>query len=249
MITKWLKDSGLVVNESKTEICMFHKHDQQKIKINVCGTEIMSKHFINVLGVTFDSKLNWSMHVTNVISKAKKSLYALRQLKQYFSTSQMRTLLDTYFYSVLYYNSTVWLSPDLNSSCKQSLLSVSALALRSCMSPTNYDVSFINIHKMFKKCTPDQIMLYQISLLLFRTVNETCHFPSSSFVKLMDQIVCTSRQVMFETHRANKSKIGMNSLENKLYHVSKLILMDKLNWSLPLYKKHMKLQFLKFGNT
>ena len=65
----------------------------------------------------------------------------------------------------------------------------------------------------------------------------------------MDQIVCTSRQVMFETHRANKSKIGMNSLENKLYHVSKLILMDKLNWSLPLYKKHMKLQFLKFGNT
>ena len=58
MITKWLKDSGLVVNESKTEICMFHKHDQQKIKINVCGTEITSKHFINVLGVTFDSKLN-----------------------------------------------------------------------------------------------------------------------------------------------------------------------------------------------
>ena len=33
------------------------------------------------------------------------------------------------------------------------------------------------------------------------------------------------------THRSNKSKIGMNSLENKLYHVSKLIVMDKLNRS------------------
>ena len=28
MITKWLRDSGLVVNQSKTEICLFHKKDQ-----------------------------------------------------------------------------------------------------------------------------------------------------------------------------------------------------------------------------
>ena len=53
MITKWLKDSGLVVNEGKTEVCLFHKHDQQKIRVNVCGTSITSKCFINVLGVTF----------------------------------------------------------------------------------------------------------------------------------------------------------------------------------------------------
>ena len=102
---------------------------------------------------------------------------------------------------------------------------------------------------MYKKSTPNQIMMYQITLLLFKTVNETCHVPSGSFTKLMDQIVCTRRQIMFETHRSNKSKIGMNSLENKLHHVSKLIVMDKLNWSLPRYKRHMKLQFLKFGNT
>ena len=25
MITKWLRGSGLVVNESKTEVCVFHK--------------------------------------------------------------------------------------------------------------------------------------------------------------------------------------------------------------------------------
>ena len=28
MITKWLRDSGLVVNESKTELCLFHKNDK-----------------------------------------------------------------------------------------------------------------------------------------------------------------------------------------------------------------------------
>ena len=30
MITKWLRDSGLVVNESKTEVCLFHKNDPPK---------------------------------------------------------------------------------------------------------------------------------------------------------------------------------------------------------------------------
>ena len=65
----------------------------------------------------------------------------------------------------------------------------------------------------------------------------------------MDQLVCTSRQVMFEIFRTNQSKIGMNCPVNKSYHVSKLIVLDKLNYIFPLYKKHMKLQFLKFGKT
>ena len=65
----------------------------------------------------------------------------------------------------------------------------------------------------------------------------------------MDNVVCTRRQVMFELHRNNRTKIGMNAIENKLYHINKLIVMDKLVWSYPLYKKQMKIQFLKFGNT
>ena len=32
MIVKWLKGSGLVVNESKTEICLFHTNDQPQIR-------------------------------------------------------------------------------------------------------------------------------------------------------------------------------------------------------------------------
>ena len=35
MITKWLRDSGLLVNESKTEVCLFHKNDQPKIFITL----------------------------------------------------------------------------------------------------------------------------------------------------------------------------------------------------------------------
>ena len=34
---------------------------------------------------------------------------------------------------------------------------------------------------------------------------------------------------MFESHRDNHTKIGMNTLENKLYHVSELIVLNKIN--------------------
>ena len=78
MITKWLKGSGLVVNESKTEVCLFHRNDQPLIFNTLQGVRIRSKKFMNVFGVTFDSKLIWNQHIANAISKAKKSLFALR---------------------------------------------------------------------------------------------------------------------------------------------------------------------------
>ena len=39
MITKWLKGSGLVVNESKTEVCLFHRNDQPLIFITLAYSQ------------------------------------------------------------------------------------------------------------------------------------------------------------------------------------------------------------------
>ena len=108
MITKCIKDSGLVVNESKTEICLFHRNDQPLIRIKIQDTLVTSKKSMNVLGVIFDSKLNWSTHIANCISKSRKKLNALRLLKKFFTQEQMRILLDSQFYSILYYNAVIW---------------------------------------------------------------------------------------------------------------------------------------------
>ena len=40
MITKWLRDSGLVVNESKTEACLFHTQDQPPVEFKLQGVKI-----------------------------------------------------------------------------------------------------------------------------------------------------------------------------------------------------------------
>ena len=59
IMTKWLKDSGLKVNESKTELCLFHRKDCPQITIRLNQKTVNSKTSMNVLGITFDSKLQW----------------------------------------------------------------------------------------------------------------------------------------------------------------------------------------------
>ena len=46
MITKWLKDSGLVVNESKTELCLFHKNDKAPITIKISENCVKSFYYM-----------------------------------------------------------------------------------------------------------------------------------------------------------------------------------------------------------
>ena len=158
----------------------------------------------------------------------------------------MLSLLKSNFYSVLYYNSQIWLTPDLSSASKHDLLSVSSLALRTCINYPNHDISFINLHKQCRKSTPEQIMMYQLSLNAYNSINENTLVPSTELVRLLDQIICPRRQVFFETLKSNGFKIGLNSNANKFYHIRRQIVLEKMSWTFPRFKK---LQFLKFGNT
>ena len=132
---------------------------------------------------------------------------------------------------------------------KQSLLSIFANALRSCMMLFNCDVFFESIHKKCRKYTPSQIMYYQISLQLHKTLNEIFESCTSEHAALLNNIICTRRQLKFEVIRSNRSKIGMNAIKNKFYHITRLIGLDLTNLSFVHFKRMMKIQFLKNGTT
>ena len=56
--TKWLTDSSLKVNDSKTKLYKFHKNDTSQVEIILNNIVIKSQNLMKVLGVEFDSKLN-----------------------------------------------------------------------------------------------------------------------------------------------------------------------------------------------
>ena len=161
----------------------------------------------------------------------------------------MRMMLDANYYSILYYNAVIWLTPSLSSDLKHNLLAASACALRSCLMRFGFDILFENLHKSHKKCTPTQIAEYQIALNLHRILNND--EPDLSFEKIMilDQIVCTSRQINVQFLRTFNTKIGLNTTANKFYYINNKVSFDRLNLGFAHFKKTAKSQFLKFGNT
>ena len=236
-------------NESKTEACLFHAQDQPPVEFLLQGVKITTKKSMNVLGVTFDAKLTWQIHVSKTISKARQALFALRLLKRFFTNKEMRLLLDSNFYSILYYNAVIWLTPSLKSELKQSLLSISSMALRSCLSHVGFDISFENLHKNNLKCTPSQIMLYQLALNLHKTLNFNELDPSFETITVLDQLVCSRRQTLFQTFKNCNGKIGLNTTANKFFHLNNAIGLVHLNLDYLRFKKVVKSQFLKYGKT
>ena len=110
------------------------------------------------------------------------------------------------------------------------------------------EISFAKIHELCKKCTPSQIM-YQNSLMQHKVINEMFELCSTGHAHILLNTICTNRQFTFEMIRNNNLKIGMNTPVNKFYHINKQISLNNLNLSFVHFKRLMKYQFLKNGNT
>ena len=114
---------------------------------------------------------------------------------------------------------------------------------------TNAMVPSFNLCLKCKKSTPLQITLYQSSLKLHKTVNENLEDLTFEQITVLNQMICTSRQVNFQVCRSNCFKIGMNTTANKFYALNNQIGLSMLNLSFVHFKKLAKIQFLKYGKT
>ena len=112
-----------------------------------------------------------------------------------------------------------------------------------------FDVSFERIHKNNGKSTPKQLMKYQIALSLHKMINSNNETLTFDQMMLMDQTICTSRQLRFQVARKFNHKVGMNVAANKFFHINNEISFDMLNLSFVHFKKLCKFQFLKYGKT
>ena len=123
---------------------------------------VHSKDSINVLGVQFDSKMNWNKQIAQSIRKAKKLLHAIRLIRNYFNGVELKQLITSNFYSVIYYNCEVWLISLLRPALKQQLLSASNAALKIC-GHMDWTTSFERMHSINKRATPMMMMKYNIA--------------------------------------------------------------------------------------
>ena len=126
--------------------------------------------------------------------------------------------------------------PSLKYSLKQKLLSASAKALNVCTRFADNGTSFPNLHKMCNRANPNEMMTHKIALALFKSYNKD--FNCVEFVHLNCNQIITGRQTKFKTHKQHNTRVGLNSLANR-------IPLSWLNLSIDSYKIHCKKLFLK----
>ena len=233
----------LISRYSKKKIFkQFHNSDVRPITIDFNGVEIKSKKNINVLGVIFDQKMQWSDHIAYTVLKSNNALNAVRLLKKHFNTKELLQIVTSNFYSILYYNSEIWHLQSLRANLKQSLLSASAKALKTCLKYRTDDVSFIKIHEICNRATPEKYLLYKHALSLFKLMKDNNH--SFEWVSLNFNIILTSRQTEFFSLKGNNKRVGLNAMSNRFYILNNRIPLNLLNQSIDTYKVHCKRIFL-----
>ena len=242
-ITKWLKQSGLKVNETKTELCAFHKSAEVRLEIVLNGAILKSKTSMNVLGVIFDSKLQWNDQIAHTVKKANSALHCIKLIKNYFTTEELRTIITSNFYSILYYNSEIWNIPNLNAVLKQKLLSISANALKIC-TPTYHDrMSFLELHNINNRATPIAMSNYVHALLLFKLLQN--EIPMDDWVDLNFQQTFNNRTSTYNFVKTNHYKVGNNLICNRFTTLNGKIEYRWTLMSLDTYKIYCKNTFLK----
>ena len=228
----------MVVNESKTDLCLFCRQDCPPLVVNINGKFLISRSIINILGVTFDCKLQWREQIASVSNKATKSINAIRLIRKFFTKVELLQLITANVFSVLYYNSEIWHLPSLKKELKTKLLSISARAIKIAMYYPDRMISFENIHKMNNRATPDSFMIYKYAIQLHKLYNENEH--SFEWVNLNINQILTSRQTNFLIMKTNNNKVGLNILTNRLHILNGKIPLSWLNLTLSTFKVKCK---------
>ena len=243
-ITKWLRDSGLSVNKSKTEICTFHKKEVKVFTIIIDGTAISTQNEMNVLGVMFDTRMQWDKQVSGAITKANKALNAIRLIRRYFNTNELLQLLTSNYYSILYYNSEVWMISSLKCTLKKNLFSASANAIKMAFHYPKSLINYNTLHQMANRATPEMFSKYKLSLLLYKLYNSQT--PLDDWVQLNLNQYFTPRQTTFMINLNINNNAGKNILCNRLNDLNGQISLDDLNLSLNGFKIKCKELFLTY---
>ena len=240
---KWMKMSGLKIKVSKTELCVFHRRNLVQITLEIDGILISSKRTINVLGITFDSKMKWNDHVEKAIKESSSSPYAIKLIGKYFSPDEVRNLLTALFYSKLYYGSEVWHLPGLELKLKKGLKLASANACKLCIPRDNVHLlAHTEIHNIAKRALPDDMCMYKHAVMLHKLLrNDLC---DDEMMNLNFQLADNERSMKIRFIRRQNYDVGKNILLNRLHVINDKIDKNWINLSIDSYKMKCKELFL-----
>jgi hypothetical protein len=144
-LNTWLNTNKLTLNPDKSTHTIFTTHPQEynkTLNLQINNTKIPHTHHPKILGLTFDSKLNFGEHINKTKDNAQSTLNILKSLTSNKWGQNKETLTTTYktiTRPILEYASSIW-SPLVSDTNTQKLQTIQNAALRTitgCTRDTN----------------------------------------------------------------------------------------------------------------
>jgi Reverse transcriptase (RNA-dependent DNA polymerase) len=243
-VLSWLVKSGLEVNLKKTEVTFFCRKMIEDIEdIAIGNTTITIKDHMKVLGIEFDSRLTWARHVDKIILEAKRASHGLRRLSRFIPQERMMELATAFVYSKLYYGAVVWLNEAMAKPYWKRILAVSAHTIKNALGLYEWNLSYKDLHELAGRAMPKQMSDYQKCLALYNILRDGN--PPAIASEINDKISIHKRTDRFHIPDDSKTKLGRNSLANRLGEVCGQLQVEDFELEKVPFKMKMKRKFLK----
>ena len=99
----WFRDNGMSSNASKLDALIFtYGNRTDDIDLSVDGSNISVSDHAKLLGLTFDHKLSFDIHVNNICKKASRQISAISRIAKYLTTDCLYKMYDAFVRSNFY---------------------------------------------------------------------------------------------------------------------------------------------------
>ena len=160
-IFMWFEHNGLIANSSKSHLLV---GPFENINLRIEDSIIKSSSSEELLGITIDSDLSFSDHISTLCAKANQKLSALARVVKYMSLDKRKLLMNSYISAQFNYCPLVWMSHSRSLNNKINKIHERALRLVY----EDYGSSFKDLLVKDRSCTIHERNIQYLAIEIFK---------------------------------------------------------------------------------
>ena len=107
---QWFSNNQMKANPDE---CYFLCSSNKEVSLTIENQIIKNSNFEKLLGIKFDSKLNFNPHIHDICQKAGQKLNVISRITPYIDIAKRRLIVNTFFYSQFNYCQLVWMCHNI----------------------------------------------------------------------------------------------------------------------------------------
>ena len=105
----WYQDNKMVANPEKFQLMFLDLKDDSKLCIDINGNVVQMTDSVKLLGITFDSKLNFKPHVQSICKKTSNKVRAFSRIAPNLDYEKRTILYNSFILPNFNYCPLIWM--------------------------------------------------------------------------------------------------------------------------------------------